>query len=120
MKTKFIAFLGLIAVSGLLIAATSVPANPGLIITRTAVTAAYTNSYSDYFVACSGTNFTVTLPAIADGRVGCTFRIGATGTNTVTLAPHSGDTIAGSSSPISISTHTSVTITSDGVSDWEK
>lgn len=123
MKKKFITALGLvgaIALSGLFIAATQVPANPGWIVTHKSVTTVYTVSYSDYFVACSGTNYTVTLPSVATGREGCTFRIAATGTNTVTLAPAAGDTIAGSTNTVSISTHTSLVLTSDGVSDWQK
>lgn len=123
MKSKFklaIALAVAVAASGFLLAGTLVPANPGLIVTRKAVTTVYNIRYSDYYLACSGTNYTVTLPAVSDGRVGCTFRIGAVGTNTVTLAPASGDTISGSTNSITVSNLTSVTITSDGVSNWEQ
>lgn len=96
----------------------NIPANRGSATFRKAVSSAYTIVGSDQYLAVSGTT-TVTLPSAANGAVGQQFKIANVGTNTVTVSPAGTDTISGGSS-LSLSTHTSVTLISDGVSNWEQ
>lgn len=102
-----------------LTAATFVPANFGRIVHRVVVTGTYTIPYSVEYVACGGaTNYTVTLPpALVNGLV---VKVAGISAATITIATSGNDTIATDSSSITVGPTNSVTLTSDGTSNWER
>lgn len=99
-------------------ATSNVPANRGRATRRTAVSATYVAVGSDEYIAANGT-FAVTLPSASDGVAGQMFRVGNIGTGTITVTPAGTDTISGAAT-LSLLTHTSVSLVSDGVSNWEQ
>ena len=107
---------------GVLTAATFVPANFGRIVHRTVCgssTNTYTALYSDEYIVCSGSNYTVTLPpALVNGLA--IKIVAGDQTHTVAIAPHGTDTIALFTTSLTIGPTNSVTLISDGVSNWEK
>lgn len=99
-----------------------IPGNFGRIITRKSVSDNYTVTAEDYYVVLSVTGKTLTLPAASSVPAGQEFRFGVTANGTVsaTVARASGDTIGGAAGNLTVTSTTgSVSLVSDGVSNWE-
>lgn len=95
-------------------------ATPGGNLAVTSKTTTYTITTSDDVVLCSGSAFTVTLPAATNtGKVIRVLKTDSTLTNIITIARAGSDTIDGATSVTLNTQYDSYTLVADGTATWK-